>query len=217
MNRFKNADKAFNYYKKQILDYGVDFDNTKALFNVGFTIVNPMDNWIKCSQRKWKYNYAESEWQWYLTGNRNIETLGKIYGKVPEIWERMANEEGYVNSNYGYQWQRHYQLDIVVDMLKKNPNTRQSTISIFDGKEREKYDKDTPCTYAIQFTILDNKLNMCVTMRSNDLWYGFCNDQYCFSKLQLMVADKLEIRLGEYYHFAHNLHLYNNIIEKINE
>ena len=217
MNRFKNADKAFSYYKKQILDYGVDFDNTKALFNVGFTIVNPMDNWIKCSQRKWKYNYAESEWQWYLTGLPNVKMLGEIYGKVPEIWERMANEEGYVNSNYGYQWQRHYQLDMVVEMLKKNPNTRQATISIFDGKEREKYDKDTPCTYAIQFTILDNKLNMCVTMRSNDLWYGFCNDQYCFSKLQLMVADKLEIRLGEYYHFAHNLHLYNNIIEKINE
>jgi len=217
MNRFKNADKAFSYYKKQILDYGVDFDNTKALFNVGFTIVNPMDNWIKCSQRKWKYNYAESEWQWYLTGLPNVKMLGEIYGKVPDIWERMANEEGYVNSNYGYQWQRHYQLDMVVDMLKKNPNTRQATISIFDGKEREKYDKDTPCTYAIQFTILNNKLNMCVTMRSNDLWYGFCNDQYCFSKLQLMVADKLEIRLGEYYHFAHNLHLYNNIIEKINE
>tara|TARA_R100000278_G_scaffold2776_1_gene5365 strand:- start:62 stop:715 length:654 start_codon:yes stop_codon:yes gene_type:complete len=217
MNRFKNADKAFSYYKKQILDYGVDFDNTKALFNVGFTIVNPMDNWIKCSQRKWKYNYAESEWQWYLTGLPNVKMLGEIYGKVPEIWERMANEEGYVNSNYGYQWQRHYQLDMVVDMLKKNPNTRQATISIFDGKEREKYDKDTPCTYAIQFTILNNKLNMCVTMRSNDLWYGFCNDQYCFSKLQLMVADKLGIRLGEYYHFAHNLHLYNNIIEKINE
>ena len=176
-----------------------------------------MDNWIKCDQRKWKYNYAESEWQWYLTGLPNVKMLGKIYGKVPEIWERMANEEGYVNSNYGYQWQRHYQLDMVVEMLKKNPNTRQATISIFDGKEREKYDKDTPCTYAIQFTILDNKLNMCVTMRSNDLWYGFCNDQYCFSKLQLMVADKLEIRLGEYYHFAHNLHLYNNIIEKINE
>ena len=36
-------------------------------------------------------------------------------------------------------------------------------------------------------------------------------------RLQLMIADKLRLRLGEYYHFAHNLHLYNNIIEKINE
>ena len=217
MNRFKNADKAFSYYKKQILDYGVDFDNTKALFNVGFTIVNPMDNWIKCSQRKWKYNYAESEWQWYLTGDRNIKTLGKIYGKVPEIWKRMADKDGNVNSNYGWQWERTSQLDIVIDMLKKNPRTRQAAISIYDAKEISDYEFDTPCTYAIQFTIVAQHLNMCVTMRSNDLWYGFCNDQYCFSKLQLMVADKLEIRLGEYYHFAHNLHLYNNIIDKINE
>ena len=215
MNRFKNADKAFSYYKKQIIDYGVDFDNTKALFNVGFTIVNPMDNWIKCDQRKWKYNYAESEWQWYLTGDRNIKTLGKIYGKVPEIWKRMANQYDEVNSNYGWQWERDNQLDIVINMLKKNPRTRRAAISIYDAKEISNYAFDTPCTYAIQFTILDNKLNMCVTMRSNDLWYGFCNDQYCFSKLQLMVADKLEIKLGEYYHFAHNLHLYNNIIEKL--
>ena len=217
MIKFKNANEAFNYYKKEILRYGVDFDDTKALFNVGFTIVNPMDNWIKCDQRKWKYNYAEAEWQWYLTGDRNVKTLGKIYGKVPEIWKRMANEYDEVNSNYGWQWERSHQLDKVVTMLRSNPNTRQAAISIYDGKEAHDYKHDTPCTYAIQFTILNNKLNMCVTMRSNDLWYGFCIDQYCFSKLQLMVADKLEVRLGEYYHFAHNLHLYNNIIEKINE
>ena len=127
----------------------------------------------------------------------------------------MANEWGSVNSNYGWQWQRDNQLDNVVAMLKKNPKTRQAAISIYDAKEMKNYKHDTPCTYAVQFTIVDNKLNMCVTMRSNDLWYGFCNDQYCFSRLQLMIADKLEIRLGTYFHFAHNLHLYNNIIEKL--
>jgi len=215
MNRFKNADKAFSYYKKQILDYGVDFDNTKALFNVGFTIVNPMDNWIKCDQRKWKYNYAESEWQWYLTGDRNIKTLGKIYGKVPEIWRRMADKNGNVNSNYGWQWQRGGQLDEVVSLLKDNPKTRQAAISIYDCKEYPMYDYDTPCTYAVQFTIVGQKLNMCVTMRSNDLWYGFCNDQYCFSMLQQLVAREINIPVGTYFHFAHNLHLYNNIIEKL--
>jgi thymidylate synthase len=49
---------------------------------------------------------------------------------------------------------------------------------------------------------------MCVTMRSNDLWYGFCNDQYCFSQLQKMIAERLSIDVGEYYHFAHNMHIY---------
>ena len=214
---FNNANSAFDYYKSQILNKGVDFDNTKALFNVGFTIENPMDNHIDCKQRDWKQSYAEAEWQWYLSGDRNIKKLGELYGKVPEIWKRMADELGRVNSNYGYQWQRENQLDNVIEMLKDNPNTRQATISIYDGKQIESgvYKYDTPCTYAVQFTIVDDKLNMCVTMRSNDLWYGFCNDQYCFSRLQLMIADKLEIRLGTYFHFAHNLHLYNNIIEKL--
>jgi len=217
-NRFKNADEAFKYYKWQIPEYGIQFDDTQALFNVGFYIDKPMDNHIIDQDRNWKLDYAEAEWQWYLTGMPNIKMLGEIYGKVPEIWKRMANKEGYVNSNYGYQWQRNNQLDNVIAMLKANPRTRQATVSIYDGKEIDNgtYQHDTPCTYAIQFTIIGQKLNMCVTMRSNDLWYGFCNDQYCFSKLQIKVADELELLVGDYYHFAHNLHLYDNIIEKIN-
>ena len=212
---FNNADSAFDYYKSQILNNGINFDDTKALFNVGFTIENPMDNHISCEQRNWKQDYAEAEWQWYLTGDPHVQRLGKIYGKVPEIWKRMANESGSVNSNYGWQWERNGQLDKVIKLLNDNPKTRQAAISIYDAKEIKSYKYDTPCTYAVQFTILDNKLNMCVTMRSNDLWYGFCNDQYCFSKLQKLVADEVGWPVGTYFHFAHNLHLYNNIIEKL--
>ena len=215
-NNFKNADEAFKYFKLMIQNAGVQFDDTQALFNVGFYINNPMDNLIKDEDRNWKWDYAEAEWQWYLTGLPNIKMLGEIYGKVPEIWKRMANEEGYVNSNYGYQWQRNDQLEKVIELLKSHPRTRQATISIYDGNEIDKYEFDTPCTYAVQFTIIGQKLNMCVTMRSNDLWYGFCNDQYCFSKLQELVAMKTGLLIGSYYHFAHNLHLYDNIIEKIN-
>ena len=213
MIKFKNADKAFNYYKKNICMYGVDFDDTKAIFNVGFEIQNPMDNLITDERRDWKQEYAEAEWQWYLSGDRNISKLGELYGKIPEIWKRMADGDGDVNSNYGYQWRRRNQLDKVIELLKNNPKTRQAAISIYDAKEYDGYWHDTPCTYAIQFTILNGLLNMCVTMRSNDLWYGFCNDQYCFSKLQSLVAHELDIPIGTYYHFAHNFHLYNNIIE----
>ena len=102
------------------------------------------------------------------------------------------------------------QLDKVVKMLKDNPETRQAVISIYDGKEIDTYANDTPCTYAVNFTILTGKLNMAVLMRSNDLWFGFCNDQYCFSKLQELVADKLKIEVGTYYHNATNFHIYNN-------
>tara|TARA_R100001163_G_scaffold6267_1_gene7101 strand:- start:12 stop:701 length:690 start_codon:yes stop_codon:yes gene_type:complete len=213
--KFKNANQAFKHYKKLIKDYGVEFDDTQALFNVGFYINNPMDNLIKDEDRNWKWDYAEAEWQWYLSGDNNIEKLGELYGKVPEIWKRMADDSGCVNSNYGWQWKRSDQLNEVIDLLKTNPRTRQAAISIYDRKEGYMYDNDTPCTYAVQFTVVAQHLNMCVTMRSNDLWYGFCNDQYCFSKLQELVATETGLLIGSYYHFAHNLHLYDNIIEKL--
>jgi thymidylate synthase len=209
---FRNANTAYEYLHDQILQYGVDFGDTKTLFNVGFYMTDPMDNRIINKERNWKEDYAEAEWQWYLSGDPNISKLGDIYGKVPEIWKRMADDEGNVNSNYGYQWQRSDQLRKVIADLKENPETRQAAISIYDAKEKAAYQHDTPCTYAVQFTIVNNRLDMCVTMRSNDLWYGFCNDQYQFSKLQEMVSNELNVEPGVYYHFAHNMHLYNDKI-----
>jgi len=209
---FRNANEAYEYLHDQIIQNGVDFGDTKALFNVGFYMTDPKDRLIKNKERKWSELYAEAEWEWYMTGDPSVEALGDIYGKVPEIWKRMADHKGQVNSNYGYQWERNRQLDNVVEMLSQNPDSRRACISIYDGKEICDYAFDTPCTYAIQFTILNGRLDMCVTMRSNDLWYGFCNDQFQFSLLQEMVSDRLEIETGVYYHFAHNMHLYNNKI-----
>ena len=215
---FKRANDAYEYYHDKIIREGVKFGDTKALFNVGFYIENPLDNTIENTERKWNPIYAEAEWQWYLSGDRNIAKLAELYGKVPEIWKRMAFPNGNVNSNYGWQWRRNDQIDYVVNLLRNEPETRQATISIYDGKEHDTFAFDTPCTYAVQFTIVNDRLNMCVVMRSNDLWYGFCNDQYCFSKTQEMVCNELnteipaDIELGTYYHFAHNMHLYNNKI-----
>ena len=212
---FKNASEAFDFYYGTIPYEGVNFAGTKAMFNQGFTIENPLDRIITNEAREFNIEYAEAEWQWYLSGDDSIDKLGEIYGKVPAIWERMAiGPKRLVNSNYGYQWERGYQLDKVVQQLKDNPNTRQAAISIYDGKEINKYKNDTPCTYAVQFTVLNNKLNTCVTMRSNDLWFGFCNDQYCFAQLQKLVTDETDYELGSYFHFAHNLHLYEKDLGK---
>jgi len=214
MLKFNTANEAFHKLYDMIIKDGVDFAGTKALFNVGFEIEYPALNSISDSKvkRNWSVEYAYAEWRWYMSGDRNIAKLGELYGKVPQIWQRMADADGNVNSNYGWQWERTSQLDIVIQMLKDNPETRQAAISIYDGKEISDYAHDTPCTYAVQFTVLNDKLNMSVVMRSNDLWYGFCNDQYQFSNLQTLVAYETGYDVGTYYHFAHNLHLYNDKI-----
>ena len=140
-NRFETANEAFHHLYWRIVRDGVDFAGTKALFNAGFYIENPTLNNIEDSrvERGWSQEYAEAEWQWYLSADPNIKKLGELYGKVPAIWKRMADHNGNVNSNYGWQWCRENQLDKVIKMLKANPETRQATISIYDGKEINLY------------------------------------------------------------------------------
>ena len=208
--RFKNADSAYKYFYKMINKYGIPFGDTKALFNIGFYLDFPLEVDITDKKRQWNKEYASAEWKWYLSGDPSVEKLGEIYGKIPPIWDKMADSQRRCRSNYGWQWERNFQLDHIIAKLRTLKDTRHAAISIYDGKEISTYAKDTPCTYAIQFTILQGKLDMAVLMRSNDLWYGFCNDQYCFAMLHKMVAERLSIGMGDYYHFAHNLHLYNN-------
>ena len=205
---FRTASEAFDWLYPTVNANGVEFNGTRALFNVGFTITDPTSRGISAPYRKFNEKYAEDEWQWYKSGDPSVDKLGEIHGFVPKIWETMADEDRNVRSNYGWQWQRNGQLVKVIQKLRDNPHDRQAVISIYDGKEIDTYSKDTPCTYAVQFTILNGYLNMSVLMRSNDVWFGFCNDQYCFSKLQEEVATALGYPVGYYYHFAHNMHVY---------
>lgn len=202
--RFNNANAAFEYLYDYIMLHGSDSNGTKSILNTGFYIDNPLDNDITCAYRKWSKDYADYEWSWYLSGNPNAEVISQR----ASIWKSMMDENGNVNSNYGYQWRRNKQLDNIIELLRTEPNTRRASISLYDGKEFDLYKKDTVCTYSINFTIKDNKLNMSVLMRSNDLVFGFCNDQYCFSKLQELVSKILNKEIGYYYHFAQDLHVY---------
>jgi thymidylate synthase len=203
---FENAQEAFEKLFPYIVENGIEQQNTKMIPNVGFYLFNPLDREIKTPWRKWNNSYAEAEWQWYLSKDRNADEIAK---RAP-IWKNMQDQDGNVNSNYGWQWSRNNQLDKVIEMLKKDPTTRRASISIYDGKEMDDYSNDTPCTYSINFTITDNKLNMSVLMRSNDLVFGFCNDQYCFSKLQEMVSSEIPFAcVGHYYHFSQNMHVYD--------
>lgn len=204
IKEFPVANSALQYWYDYIISDGIIFQNTKAIFNCGFVLNYPAQNEINLKWRKWKKEYAEAEWQWYLSGNRHA---GEI-AKKAKIWYDCMDKDGNVNSNYGYQWNRGDQINYVVNELKRNLESRRACISIYDAKEHHLYEKDTPCTMSINFYILKNKLNMSVLMRSCDLIYGFCNDQYCFSELQKMIANKLNIDIGQYYHYSTNLHIY---------
>lgn len=202
---YYNAQEAFESLYELINIYGYKNNGTKILHDVLIDIKNPLLNDINTKWRKWNKNYADYEWQWYLSKNPNANEISK----KAKLWKNIMDKNGNVNSNYGYQWNRNNQLNKIINLLKRNPSTRRASISIYDGKEIDIYEKDTPCTYSINFYInKKNKLCMQVMMRSNDLIYGFCNDQYCFSKLQGLVANELNLKIGNYIHYVCNMHIY---------
>ena len=208
---FNNASDAFSSLYTLISENGIDYAGTKAFMNCNILLLNPLDRTIDFKWRNWKPDYAEREWAWYMSANPSVEELENY----ASTWKRMHGPDNYiVQSNYGFLWNENDQLNKCIKELKNNPESRRASISLFDGKRKDQYELDTPCTFAVTFIIQDNKLNMSVQMRSNDLWYGFCNDQYCFSKLQEYVAKKLDMPVGWYNHFDVNLHIYNDKLNK---
>jgi thymidylate synthase len=202
--KYHTANEAFIDLYRVINQEAISPNGTKKLYNVSILIKNPEQNYITSSMRNWNVIYAQREWNWYLSQNRSVEELKKY----APIWDRMHKGDNIVNSNYGYQWNRNDQLEKTIKQLQDDLLTRQAFITIFDGKDKDDFAFDTPCTNTIGFVVDSGKLCMTVNMRSNDLWFGFCNDQYCFSKLQIAVAKRLGLEVGWYHHHATDMHLY---------
>lgn len=202
---FNNAQQAFEFffdYINESLFY--EKSGTRYIKNVSFTIVNPNENIIGTDWRKWDKSYADLEYDWYKTGNRNPEMVEKR----AKIWSQIKDDAGYVNSNYGNWWQRNMQYSRMLMLLAKNPETRRAVLVHYDVDEIDNYQKDTPCNIVLNFHVDHNKLNMTIFARSIDLVYGFCNDQYCFSRLQMDTAKMLGLELGTSHYFITDLHIY---------
>ena len=207
---YNNITEAFEGLYSRISNEGIVYQDTKALFNQSFTILDTEDKITHTEFRAFNPKYAEREWSWYQSKNPDASEIAKY----APIWKKHMDNEKKVRSNYGHQLSRNNQLDKVIEKLKESPDTRQAVVSIYDGKEIGSYTNDTPCTIALQFQILDNKLETTAIMRSNDLWYGLPNDFFCFTMFGETVAKALDIPMGPYHHYAVNIHIYNPFLNK---
>jgi len=202
---YKNATDAFELLFSDINANGESFAGTKAKFNVSFTLQDISNKTVTTPQRKFNEDYAEYEWNWYLKGDRDASEIGER----AKIWKKMMVEgTTEVNSNYGYFWNKNYQLSRVVQELKTNKETRRAIVVHYDINELDRYKYDTPCNDVLNFYIKNDKLHLTVFARSIDLVFGFCNDQFTFAKLMEMVAEELKIEVGEMTWMITNLHIY---------
>lgn len=113
------------------------------------------------------------------------------------------------------------QLRFVLEKFYEDIDTREAVITIHDPVAddfmnrtgRLLHTKDTPCTRSIHFMMVNGKLNCYVHIRSNDLIWGFSAvNVFNFTFMQEYVAMMLGVPVGSYYHYADNLHVYEEFI-----
>lgn len=125
-------------------------------------------------------DYVERELQWYLSHSLNVHD---IPGKVPEIWLKVADADGFINSNYGwmvFSQENGSQYQNVFEELIKHPTSRRAVVIYQRPSMWTDYSKngrsDFVCTNAVQYLIRDGFLDAVVQMRSNDVTFGYKND-----------------------------------------
>jgi thymidylate synthase len=118
-----------------------------------------------------------------------------------------AEDNGVFHGAYGPRTNGQY--DVVIDRLKSDPDSRQAVVTIWNPQyDLQPQKRDYPCTVLHQFRIRDNKLNMSVYMRSNDVWLGAAYDFFQFTRVQIAMASVLGIEPGKYAHHVGSLHIY---------
>src|SRR5260221_1465494 len=147
------------------------------------------------------------EFLWYLSCSNNLEPIRHY---LPE-YSRFAEKDGTIWGAYGpriFGGERS-QYEIVRELLRRKPTSRQAVIQLFDRRDIEKEYNDVPCTCALQFMARGELLHMIVQMRSNDSFIGLPHDVFAFTMIQELLARDLGYKLGTYKHMVGSFHLYD--------
>jgi len=157
-------------------------------------------------------DYVERELDWYLSQSLNVNDIPE---PVPAIWKAVADDYGFINSNYGWailSADNGSQFDHCVAHLKENPDTRRACMIYTRPSmhtEYKSYGKnDFMCTHAVNYLARNGKLNAVVQMRSNDAVFGYKND-WAWQKYVLEnLADATNLQVGDIIWNAASLHVY---------
>jgi thymidylate synthase len=108
------------------------------------------------------------------------------------------------------------QLPQIVELLRRDPTSRQALLSIWQGDDLTRKG-DKPCTVVLQFLIRNGALECHVFMRSQDVWLGLGLDAFVFTQVQHTIANELGFEAGKFVHHVGSFHAYERDWGKIHE
>ena len=194
----------------------------KELTNFSYTLP-PRVRFMCFNHRHLKLSYIKREFQWYLKGDRFDTSIGEH----ASLWRALVNQDGSINSNYGQyifspETGRDGQSNFarVIAELTRDPGSRRAVICILGNDHLNSQTLDYPCTAYLNFQLRQNRLDLLVRMRSQDVIYGLGNDAPCFSFIHELAWAALSrpypgLELGLYHHSADSFHVYERHYEMV--
>lgn len=190
---------------KSIFGYQMRFDLSK-----GFPLVTTKKTHLKS---------IIHELLWFLKGDTNVKYL---QDNGVRIWNEWADKNGDLGPVYGYQWRSwpsadgsHIdQISQVIQSLKNNPDSRRHIVSAWNVGEIENMALP-PCHILFQFYIADGKLSCQLYQRSADVFLGVPFNIASYAILMMMMAQELNLELGDFVHTLGDAHIYLNHIDQV--
>ena len=155
---------------------------------------------------------------WFLSGSTNIKYL---VDHDVHIWDEWADEHGELGPVYGSQWRSWPgpdgktidQISRVVEDLKTNPDSRRHIVSAWNVAEVDEMALP-PCHSLFQFYVADERLSCQLYQRSADIFLGVPFNIASYALLNMMIAQVVDLQVGDFIHTLGDAHLYSNHIEQ---
>jgi len=158
---------------------------------------------------------------WFLRGDTNTRYLNE-HGV--RIWDEWADGKGDLGPVYGAQWRSwpvpgggHIdQLGGVIDMLRRDPDSRRLVVSAWNVAELDRMAL-APCHCLFQFHVAGGRLSCQLYQRSADIFLGVPFNIASYALLVHLVAQQAGLNVGEFIWTGGDCHLYLNHLEQADE
>ena len=228
--------KADNIFKKnilKILNQGVFSENARPRYKNG-TVAN--SKYITGAFAEYDLSKGEfpittlrpiaiksaiKEMLWiYQDQSNSLELLNDKYNvHYWNDWE--VGNTGTIGERYGAVVKKHDIINKILRQLEENPWNRRNIISLWDYEAFEETDGLLPCAFQVMFDVRrvdgETYLDATLTQRSNDMLVAHHINAMQYVALQMMIAKHFGWKVGKFFYYINNLHIYDNQFEQAEE
>ena len=156
----------------------------------------------------------------YQDQSNSLEVLNNKYNvHYWNDWE--VGDTGTIGERYGAVVKKHDIINKILNQLEANPWNRRNIISLWDYQAFEETDGLLPCAFQTMFDVrrVDGEiyLDATLTQRSNDMLVAHHINAMQYVALQMMIAKHFGWKVGKFFYFINNLHIYDNQFEQAEE